>query len=104
MSRNILLALLLSSCAEPRPSSGPYSPCLQTRSCEEDLVCVVAGPWENEYEAVCSSRCEEDSDCPEGPEGDLASCLRGVCLFECVEGECTGEGICRRAQGLDLCF
>lgn len=65
----IFIMLIAAGC------SGIYEPCQQAEDCSLELtdgcVHIPGGP-----PSFCSVVCQEDRDCPEGPEGQPPECIR----------------------------
>ena len=100
MLRRLLFSLLLLGCGGPdqeTPKGGPWEPCLDNATCEDDSVdrCFYFYGGQEDETSVCAPKCLADMMCPPGHqsrsglETSLTCDYKGFCLLECIEdSEC----------------
>jgi len=69
----ILAALLLALLLLVTACGDPYQPCRTVSDCNPEVTDLCVTP-PGAAQGWCSLLCREDSDCPEGPKGELPIC------------------------------
>jgi hypothetical protein len=92
-------AALSSGCSSSVVTDDPYESCVGGDDCAGGLTCAdTTLPVSSGFSgSLCTSACNQDTDCLQVPENFSAACVNGQCYLTCPSGSDT----CPYSQG---CF